>query len=327
VTAPLLSIRGLTVVSAAGPIVGGVDIDIGAGEALGLVGESGCGKTTTLRSILGLLPPTLHVTGGRILFETTDLATAGPRALNAIRGGRIGVVWQDPLAALDPVMRVGEQIAEAVRAHASVSARAARARAKELMRLVELPDVDRTYRAYAHELSGGQRQRVVIAAAIAAEPMLLLADEPTTALDVTVQEQVLALLSRLRKELGLALLLVTHDLAVVDQTCERVAVMYAGRVVEEGMTRDVFAHPRHHYTSGLLRAVPDIGRPGTLPLGIPGAPSAASAAEGCAFAPRCPRADAICVDATPLLVGNAARRAACHHPLPEDAAVSKAQRV
>jgi oligopeptide/dipeptide ABC transporter ATP-binding protein len=321
--APLLEIRGLTVAmpSRGGPpvtVVKDVDLDVGRGEALALVGESGCGKTTTLLSILGLLPRGAQVVSGEIRFDRRDLHGADERALRAVRGGQIGVIWQDPLAALDPVMRSGDQIAEVVRAHAGAKRRdrqAAERRAKELMRLVELPDVERLYHAYPHELSGGQRQRVVIAAAIAADPVLLLADEPTTALDVTVQDQVLALLARLRRELGLALLLVTHDLAVVSETCERVAIMYAGRIVESGPAAEVFAAPRHHYAAGLLAAAPDVDRPGTRPTGIAGTPPTGVALDRCAFAPRCPRADDLCACVLPVLSGDAAHRAACHHQL------------
>jgi len=311
----LLRVEALTVRAGTTTIVDSIDFELGPGDAFGLVGESGSGKTTTLRALLRLLPPPLELAGGRIWFGGSDLAGASERALSAVRGAAIGVVWQDPLAALDPVMRVGDQIAEVVRLHSRAGRRAAATRAKELMRLVELPDVDRTYRRYPHELSGGQRQRVVIATAIAADPKLLLADEPTTALDVTVQDQVLSLLTRLRRELGLALLLVTHDLAVVDQVCDRVAVMYAGRIVETGATRAVFEGPRHHYTTGLLGAVPDIGRPGTLPIGIRGTPLAAAVARGCPFAPRCVSADDRCVDVTPPLLGVPDHRAACHHPV------------
>jgi oligopeptide/dipeptide ABC transporter ATP-binding protein len=229
------------------------------------------------------------------------------------------VVWQDPLTCLDPVMRVGEQIAEAVRAHQRGDRGAAQARALDLMRQVELPQVSRTYRRYPHELSGGQRQRIVIATAIAARPRLLLADEPTTALDVTVQDQVLSLLARLRAELGLALLLVTHDLAVVAETCARVAVMYAGRIVEAGPVGAVFASPRHPYTAGLLRAAPSLDRIGARPQGIGGSPAAHAVAQGCAFAPRCSRADSTCTQQTPSLAPPAAaaagQLAACHHPL------------
>ena len=298
------------------PVVQDVSLDVPPGGALGLVGESGSGKTTTLRAILRLLPAAARITGGRVMFDGQDLARAADRQLRGIRGGQIGVIWQDPLACLDPVMRVGEQIAEAVRAHQPVSRAAARIRALDLMRQVELPDVNRICRRYPHELSGGQRQRVVIATAVAASPRLLLADEPTTALDVTVQDQVLTLIARLRAELSLALLLVTHDLAVVAQTCDRVAVMYAGRIVETGPVSSVFGAPRHHYTRGLLRAAPSLDQPGVLPEGIAGTPAASAAAVGCAFAPRCAHADEVCLTATPVLSGATEHLAACYHPVP-----------
>jgi oligopeptide/dipeptide ABC transporter ATP-binding protein len=316
----LLSIHGLTVAMPARgrgvlTVVKDAELELHRGEALALVGESGCGKTTTLLSILGLLPRGARILGGQVRFAGRDLLGAPEDELRAVRGGQIGVIWQDPLAALDPVMRAGQQVAEVVRAHARVDRRAAERRAKELMRLVELPDVERLYEAYPHELSGGQRQRVVIAAAIAANPLLLLADEPTTALDVTVQDQVLSLLARLRRELGLALLLVTHDLAVVSETCERVAIMYAGRIVETGPAGEVFAAPRHHYSAGLLAAAPDVERPGIRPAGIAGMPPAGVAVDHCAFVSRCPRADGVCTAVLPALVGDAGHRAACHHPL------------
>jgi oligopeptide/dipeptide ABC transporter ATP-binding protein len=315
----LLSVRDLCVTMRGGavpiPVVANVSLDLSRGGALGLVGESGSGKTTTLRAILRLLPAAACITGGQVMFGGQDLTLVTDRRLRGIRGRQIGVIWQDPLASLDPVMRVGEQIAEAVRAHAPAGRHATRARALDLMRQVELPDVIRTSRRYPHELSGGQRQRVVVATAIAASPRLLLADEPTTALDVTVQDQVLALIARLRAELGLALLLVTHDLAVVAQTCDRVAVMYAGRIVEIGTVSSVFGAPRHHYTRGLLRAVPSVDRPGVLPEGIAGTPAASAAAAGCAFASRCAKADQICRTVTPALSGAGGHLAACHHPI------------
>jgi peptide/nickel transport system ATP-binding protein len=326
--APLLSVRELGVSMGSGAaalrVVADLDLDVFPGEALGLVGESGSGKTTTLRAVLRLLPAAGRVTSGQVMFGGLDLLRAPPRQLRSIRGGQIGVVWQDPLTFLDPVMRAGEQIAEVVRAHLPGDRAGAQARALDLMRQVELPEVGRTYRRFPHELSGGQRQRVVIAAAIAAGPRLLLADEPTTALDVTVQDQVLSLLARLRADLGLALLLVTHDLAVVAKTCERVAVMYAGRIAETGPAGAVFTSPRHHYTAGLLRAAPSLDRIGVRPQAISGSPAAHTVERGCAFAPRCPRADRICAEVTPPLVpqpaGIAGHLAACHHPLPPAAA-------
>ncbi len=319
---PLLTVSDLTVEMPGQPdavvVVKDVNLQLDRGETLALVGESGCGKTTTLLSILRLLPRGARITGGEIRFEGRELTALSEQQLRAVRGGHIGVVWQDPLAALDPVMRVGPQIAETVRAHTGADRAASDRRAMDLMRLVELPDVERTFRAYPHELSGGQRQRVVIAAAVAADPAVLLADEPTTALDVTVQDQVLALLARLRDQLGLALLLVTHDLAVVGETCDRVAIMYAGRIVETGPTAEVFTGARHPYSAGLLRAAPDVDRPGHRPVGIPGAPPAGVAEGFCAFASRCARADEVCRTTLPLL-GTAtaitAHRAACHHPL------------
>ncbi len=326
--APLLSVRSLCVTMRHGkaviPVVTDVSLDLPAGGALGLVGESGSGKTTTVRAILRLLPAAGRISAGQVMFGGQDLAHAADRQLRDIRGGQIGVIWQDPLASLDPVMRVGDQVAEGISAHEHVSRATARARALDLMRQVELPDVNRTFRRYPHELSGGQRQRVVIASAIATTPRLLLADEPTTALDVTVQDQVLSLLARLRRELSLALLLVTHDLAVVAQSCDTVAVMYAGRIAETGPVSSVFAVPRHHYTRGLLQAAPSLDRPGVLPKGIPGTPAASAETTGCAFAPRCPRADQVCLEATPTLAGDAGHLVACHHPVPVAGSAARA---
>ena len=325
----LLSVRGLTVEMPGREhpvrILEDLDLDVVAGESLALVGESGCGKTTTLLAILGLLPRGARIVAGAIRHDGRDLVTAGARERRAVLGEKIGVIWQDPLAALDPVMRVGEQIAEAVRAHRRIDRRGAMRRAWELMRMVELPDVERLARVFPHELSGGQRQRVVIAAAIAAEPALLLADEPTTALDVTVQDQVLALLTRLRSELGLTLMLVSHDLAVVGETCERVCVMYAGRIVEAGPIDRVFAAPRHPYAAGLLRAAPDIAHPGVRPVGIAGLPPHGVVDGRCAFAPRCGRRDERCDHERPVLAGRDGHGAACHHPLGVDAPGAEAE--
>ncbi len=318
-TPPLLAIDGLTVVARDAdpplPVVCDLDVALEPGQALGLVGESGSGKTTVLRAILRLLPAGLVQTAGTVHFDELDVGGLGPAGLRQIRGRQIGVIWQDPLAALDPVMRVGEQVVETIRAHRVTSAAAAREAACELLRLVELPDPAHLFRAYPHELSGGQRQRVVIACAIAPEPRLLLADEPTTALDVTVQDQILRLIARLRRDLHLTVLLVSHDLAVVGQTCDRVAVMYAGRIVEWGAATSVFATPRHPYTAGLLAAAPDVDRPGVRPQGIAGAPPAGATLVGCAFAPRCAAADGTCRSVTPSLAGTDGHQAACHHPL------------
>ncbi len=318
-TTNLLEISDLSVTmpgrdSGSVKVLEGFDLTIARGEAVGLVGESGCGKTTTLLSILGLLPRGARVESGAITFDGVDLLRCTRRQLRTILGRRIGVIWQDPLAALDPVMRVGDQIAEVIRAHDDVGRGRAMQRAKELMRQVEMPDVEQLARRYPHELSGGQRQRVVIAAAIAASPELLLCDEPTTALDVTVQDQVLGLLGRLREELGVALVLVSHDLAVVGEMCDRVSIMYSGRIVEQGSTDAVFERPRHHYSVGLLASSPDIDRVGVRPDGIPGLPPGSVSESSCAFADRCGSADERCRSELPVLGRLGDRLVACHHP-------------
>ncbi len=316
----LLEVSGLAVVmpdrgSGAKPVIEGLNLQIGRGEAVGLVGESGCGKTTALLSVLGLLPRGGRVTAGAIRFDGVDMLNSGRRTLRGILGKRIGVIWQDPLAALDPVMRVGDQISEVLLAHEQLDRRRARARVHELMRHVELPDVERLARRYPHELSGGQRQRVVIAAAIAASPELLLCDEPTTALDVTVQDQVLGLLGRLRQELGVALLLISHDLAVVREMCDRVCVMYAGRIVEQGEADRVFSTPLHPYSAGLVSSSPDVDRVGIRPHGIPGLPPGRVVDGSCAFADRCAFADSSCRETLPELAQVDGRLVACHHSL------------
>jgi oligopeptide/dipeptide ABC transporter ATP-binding protein len=312
---PALSVRGLTVQTATGAVlVKDVDLELASGGTLGVVGESGCGKTTTLRAVVGLLGTGLKITGGEIVVGGRDLARLGRRELHEFRGGELGVIWQNPLSALDPVLTVGYQIAEVVRSHEKVTRQAAARRAIELMRLVELPRTEALYRAYPHQLSGGQRQRVVIAAALAAGPKILLADEPTTALDVTVQQQILQLFSRLRDKLGLSLVMVSHDLAVVGEVCERVAIMYGGRVVEAGPTAEVFTRPAHHYTAALLRSVPSVATVGHRPQGIPGAPPPAVADGQCSFAPRCPAATDRCRTVLPALTGQNGRLVACHYP-------------
>ncbi len=312
---PALSVRGLTVQTATGTVlVKDVNLELASGGTLGVVGESGCGKTTTLRAIVGLLGTGLKITGGEIVVGGRDLARLGRRELHEFRGGELGVIWQNPLSALDPVLTVGYQIAEVVRSHEKVTRQAAARRAIELMRLVELPRTEALYRANPHQLSGGQRQRVVIAAALAAGPKILLADEPTTALDVTVQQQILQLFSRLRDKLGLSLVMVSHDLAVVGEVCERVAIMYGGRVVEAGPTAEVFTRPAHHYTAALLRSVPSVATVGHRPQGIAGAPPPAVADGQCSFAPRCPAATDRCRTVLPALTGQHGRLVACHYP-------------
>jgi oligopeptide/dipeptide ABC transporter ATP-binding protein len=292
--------------------VDGVSLEVPRGGALGLVGESGCGKTMTLRAILGLLPGRARITGGEVVFDGHALS---PRSLGRLRGDSIGMVFQEPMTALNPVMRVGEQIAEGPRVRLGQGASQSRERALELLRLVGIPDPERRYRAYPHELSGGLRQRIVIAIALSSHPQLLLCDEPTTALDVTIQDQILHLLARLRSEMGLSQVLVTHDLAVVAQTCERVAVMYAGRIVETGSVAEVFSTPRHPYTRALLRSVPDFDMRRVQLESIAGMPpDLISPPSGCRFHPRCEIAHPDCATVDPPLVSLGNDRAtACRY--------------
>ncbi len=280
-----------------------VRFEVARGEAVGIVGESGSGKSVTAMSVLGLVPtPPGHITGGRILFEGADLVGMPLRGLQDIRGNRIAYIFQDPLTTLNPLIPVGEQIAETLRRHRGLDPRAARDEAVALLGRVDIPDPPVKARAYPHELSGGQRQRVVIAMALANAPDLIIADEPTTALDVTTQARVLALLNDLRREAGAALIFITHDLGVVSELCDRVLVMYAGRIVESGTVDDVFGAPRHPYTRRLLDCVPILGEPDRSIDAIPGLPPAIDRLPpGCAFAPRCALAEESCrLGAIPL---------------------------
>ena len=299
---PLLDIRNLVTAfhTPAGrvPAVDGVSLSIDRGRTLGLVGESGCGKSVTAMSVLRLVAAPGVIESGVILLAAgrpeaapVDLVTAPEPQLRQIRGGRIGMIFQEPMTSLNPVFTVGDQIAEAVRLHRDVSRAAARARALEMLRLVRMADPERRLDEYPHQLSGGMRQRVMIAMALACEPDLVIADEPTTALDVTIQAQILELLADLRQRLGTAILLITHDLGVVAETCDEVAVMYAGRIVERAPAAELFARPLHPYTIGLLAARPEAGRraAGGAPLAtIPGmVPPAWDFPRGCRFHPRC----------------------------------------
>ena len=322
--APLLSIEGLTIAFPAGDglaeVVRGVSLAVGAGEVVGLVGESGSGKTMTALATLRLVPPPGRITAGKVLLHRgrdaagLELLALPEKELRRIRGGSIGMVFQEPAAALDPVFTIGYQLVEAIRAHREASRAVARRRAEELLALVAVPDPHRRLDSYPHQLSGGQRQRVMIALALAADPVLLLADEPTTALDVTLQAQVLELLLSLRDRLGLGILLVTHDLAVVASTCDRVVVMYCGEVVEEAATATLFASPAHPYSRGLLASVPRLGHPaprGQMPA-IPGSvPDPRRRPQGCAFHPRCPYVMAVCRDRHPPLYELADATARC----------------
>jgi len=293
---PLLEVRGLTTefvsertgVRRAVRAVDGVSFEIARGEILALAGESGSGKSVTALSILRLVPPPGRIVSGSIRFEGRDLLTLDERDLRRVRGARIGFVFQEPMTALNPVFTVGDQIAEALEVHGVARGAAARARAVELLDTVRIPEPARRARDFPHQLSGGMRQRVLVAAAMACRPPLVMADEPTTALDATIQADILDLLVAMRREHGLSLLLITHDLGIVARVADRVAVMYAGRIVETGPAPGVLASPRHPYTRGLLASLPG-QEPGTRLKAIPGTvPDLAALPPGCAFAPRCP---------------------------------------
>jgi peptide/nickel transport system ATP-binding protein/oligopeptide transport system ATP-binding protein len=300
-TAPLLSVRNLTV--RIGPVspVQDVSFDIGAGEVLGLVGESGSGKSLTLRAILRLLPAIAH-TSGQVLWQNRDLTTVTEPELRALRGRQIAMVFQEPMTALDPVLTVGLQITESLTEHLGLRGRAARSRAAELLDLVGIPDARRRLSSYPHEFSGGMRQRAMIAIALAAGPKLLLADEPTTALDVTIQDQILKLLLRLRTEMAMSVILVTHDLGIVAETCDRVAVLYSGRIMETGPVDAIFSRPAHAYTLGLINSVPQAKDARQHLASIPGTPpDPRNLPPGCRFAPRCTLAATDCTTRQPDL--------------------------
>lgn len=313
---PLLSVRDLLVrvqsrdmdVS----IVNGVSFDLRQGETLCLLGESGSGKSVTMRALMRLLPPTARLSGS-IRIDGQEVLDMDGRALMALRGGLVSMIFQEPLTAFDPVFTIGQQIAETVRWHEGVSRAQARARALELLDLVQIPSAQRRLDAYPHELSGGLRQRAMIALALSCRPRLLLADEPTTALDASVQIQILLLLRRLQEELGMAVIIVTHDLGVAAEMADQLAVMYAGRFVETGSLRAVLREPRHPYTRSLLASTVTAGGAGQRLEPIPGSPpDLASLPPGCSFAPRCRLAEDACLAAVPpLLAQDDGRRVRC----------------
>ncbi|MFE4971476.1 dipeptide ABC transporter ATP-binding protein [Kitasatospora sp. NPDC056651] len=314
--APLLEVRGLRVEAGGAEAVRGVDFTVRPGEILGLVGESGSGKTLTALAVNRMLPPGCRTTGGTVRFDGTDLLALPEPAVRAVRGRRIGMVFQDPLAYLNPRMPVGHQLAEAALVHGA-NRREARARALELLDLVGIDGPARRYRDRPHEFSGGMRQRVLIAMAMANRPELLIADEPTTALDPSTRVEILDLLVRLRDETGTAVLLITHDLGVVARSCDTVQVMYAGRIVERAPKHDLLGGPRHRYTAGLLAGVPRLDGPPGAPLTVIGGrpPAAGEASAGCAFAPRCAAAVERCASSAPPWSGSDGSGFACHLPV------------
>jgi len=317
---PLLKIENLRIGQGNNaPIVEQLSLTVERGETVGLVGESGCGKSLTALSVMGLLAGNLQVRDGRILLEGHEIQSLPQRKLRRLRGEKMGMIFQEPLTALNPVMSVGVQITEVLRSHRGMGRAEARARAIELLRLVRIPDPEVRLSEYPHQLSGGMRQRVVIAIAIACSPSLLIADEPTTALDVTVQAQILRLLKQLQQDENLGLLLITHDLGVVRQVADRIVVMYAGSVVEEGQVDTVLDHPRHPYTAGLIAARPQ----GSFAAGAPrladiagSVPAPADRPAGCVFRDRCPHRQPECEQRRPSLVPGAGGHAVrCHFPL------------
>ncbi len=298
----LLSVEGLSVAFGKTEVLNGVSFDIAPGEVLGVVGESGSGKSMTALAMMGLLPPGGRIASGRIVFEGVEVSALPERELAKMRGARMAMIFQEPMASLNPVLTVGEQITEVLRHHRGMDRRSAHNEAVALLKLVEIAAAERRVDEYPHQLSGGMRQRAMIAIALACRPRLLVADEPTTALDATVQAGILDLLRGLRQEFGMAVLLITHDLGVVADICERVVVMYAGRIAETGDAAAIFAQPGHPYTQALLAAIPRLEGPiGTLPAIGGVVPSPADFPQGCRFAPRCQHAIPDCTVAAPAL--------------------------
>ncbi|MCJ8143404.1 ABC transporter ATP-binding protein [Ancylobacter sp. A5.8] len=314
---PLLDIRGLAVTiptrDGERAAVSNVDFTVDRGEVVGLVGESGSGKSLSMLAVMGLLPRQLHVSGS-IRFDGVEICGAPERRMRSLRGRRIAMVFQDPMTALNPVKTIGAQITETIRLHNPTLSRAeVKARALALLEIVAIPAPERRFEQYPHEFSGGMRQRVVIAIAIANDPDLLIADEPTTALDVTIQAQIMEIFARLREERGMAVVLITHDLGLVAGLADRMSVLYAGRVAERGPVGPVFAAPRHPYTAGLLAAVPSIDDVAERLYAIPGTPpSLGDRPEACTFAPRCDFAVPLCRTSEPALTRVGSALVACH---------------
>lgn len=299
---PLVAINGLGVSFDGVKVLHEIDLSVWAGEAVGLVGESGSGKSVTWLAALGLLPKKA-LTAGRVELDGQNILGAPARTLDRVRGGRVAMIFQDPASALNPVLTIRRQLCEALLLHRGLGGAAAKAEARRLLDLVGIPDAGRRLSAYPHEFSGGQNQRVMIAMALAGQPDLLIADEPTTALDATIQAQILDLIVQIRRETGMGLVLISHDLGVVAETCDRVAVMYAGRIVEEGAAEALFSNPLHPYSEGLIGALPPISGPRRRLTAIPGTvPDPRHLPHGCSFGPRCARAERRCGRMQPSLL-------------------------
>jgi peptide/nickel transport system ATP-binding protein len=314
---PVLSVRDLRVefVTRRGILkaIDGISFDIGKGEVLGVVGESGAGKSVTGSAVVGLIDPPGRIAGGEILLSGLRIDDLPPEALRKVRGKRIGMIFQDPLTSLNPLYRISDQLVETIRTHTNLSSSAARRRAIDLLAEVGIPAPDKRIDSYPHEFSGGMRQRVVIALALCGEPELIIADEPTTALDVSVQAQIIALLKRLGREHGTAIMLVTHDMGVIAETADRVAVMYAGRIAEIGPVKEVVQNPFHPYAKGLMGAIPSLERESGRLVQIPGAmPRLSAIPPGCPFNPRCPSVFDRCRIERPEAIQRGAHRVACH---------------
>lgn len=280
--------------------VNGVSFTLKPGEVMGIVGESGSGKSVTAYSIMQILADTGRIVGGQVLYRGQDLAQFDRKQMAGFRGKCCSIIFQDPMTSLNPVFTVGSQIMEAIRLHTKKTKEEAKVRAAEMLELVGVNEPERRLKQYPHELSGGMRQRVMIAMALACEPDILIADEPTTALDVTIQAQILELMQDLQKQLGMAIIMVTHDLGVIADMCDEIIVMYGGRVCERGTAEDIFYRPSHEYTKGLLRSIPNIGRMGEKLVPIPGTPiNLLNMPKGCAFCPRCENAMKICLTEQP----------------------------
>ncbi|HEX6922225.1 MAG TPA: ABC transporter ATP-binding protein [Bacillales bacterium] len=284
------------------PAVNNIDFHVDPGEILGIVGESGCGKSVTSLSVMGLVPSPGKIVGGNIRFKDEELTKASERRMRQIRGNEVAMIFQEPMTSLNPVFTIGEQLIEGIRLHNKISKKEAKKQAVNILKTVGMPRAEKLVEEYPHQLSGGMRQRVMIAMAMACEPEVLIADEPTTALDVTIQAQILDLMKRLNKELNTSIILITHDLGVVAEVCDRLVVMYAGKVVEEGTTRSIFKNPQHPYTEGLIESVPDMRMKKDRLYSIPGnVPKPGSLKQGCHFAPRCRHAFDRCTAENPQL--------------------------